>query len=90
MAGHSPVYICCNDIYIDKNSIKAYIRTRDVLPVVLIDKNSIKAYFRTRDVLPVVLKEQQRDKNEENRAMLAQKLELGIDTGESLYTKSVA
>ena len=70
MAGHSPVYICCNDIYIDKNSIKAY--------------------FRTRDVLPVVLKEQQRDKNEENRAMLAQKLELGIDTGESLYTKSVS
>ena len=63
MAGHSPVYICCNDIYIDKNGIKAY--------------------FRTRDVLPVVLKEQQRDKNEENRAMLAQKLELGIDTGES-------
>lgn len=70
MAGHSSVYIYCNDIYIDKNSIKAY--------------------FRTRDVLPVVLKEQQRDKNEENRAMLAQKLELGIDTGESLYTKSVA
>ena len=70
MAGHSPVYIYCNDIYIDKNSIKAY--------------------FRTRDVLPVALKEQQRDKNEENRAMLAQKLELGIDTGESLYTKSVA
>ena len=40
MAGHSPVYICCNDIYIDKNSIKAYFRTRDVLPVVLKEKQS--------------------------------------------------
>lgn len=38
-----------------------------------------------KDVLLVALREQQqRDKNEENRAMLAQKMDLGIDTGESL------